>query len=77
MILTLYSKPGCHLCDNIRTLLEDLQPEFGFSVDEIDITSDPALYAAYRHEIPVVAREGRELGRGPMNEETLREAISR
>jgi glutaredoxin len=69
--LTLYTKPGCHLCGTLRDLLEDLAPDHAFTVQEIDITTDPALQARYRLEIPVLAIDGIEVVRGRIDEQTL------
>lgn len=54
--LTFYAKPGCHLCDDAREIVEQVVSEFGdsVSIDEIDITEDPALQREYGEEIPVV-----------------------
>ena len=70
-LLTLYSKPGCHLCEALRALLDELQPEYGFLLEEIDITGDGALFARYRHHIPVVLVNGREIARGNVSERDL------
>ena len=71
MRLTLYSKPGCHLCDDVRLLLDELQPEYSFTVDEVDITRDAELFARYRYEIPVVMKDGREIARGRITDREL------
>lgn len=54
--VTLYSKPGCHLCDEARAIIEGVLEGFteGVGLVEVDITSDPALQRAYGEEIPVV-----------------------
>ncbi len=70
--LSLYSKPGCHLCADLRTLLDELQAEFDYAIEEVDITTDDALFARYRHEIPVLLMNGEELGRGRIDESQLR-----
>jgi glutaredoxin len=57
MRLVLYSRPGCHLCDDARAVLD----EVGEPYEEIDIESDDALHAAYLERIPVVALDGVEL----------------
>ena len=69
--LTLYSKPGCHLCEDVREILDGLQPECGYSIAEIDITTDATLFARYRHDIPVVVKDGVELARGRIDEAAL------
>ena len=59
--ITLYSKPNCPLCDHTRHYLHTLLTEAvgaGWTVDEVSILDDPALYRAYRYAIPVVAVEG-------------------
>ena len=76
MTLTLYSKPGCHLCEDVRTLLEELQPQYGFRIIEIDITSDAALFARYRYDIPVVMRNGDEIARGRITDRELIERLT-
>jgi glutaredoxin len=63
-VLTLYSKPGCHLCEDLAELLEELRPAWGFVVSEIDITRNDALFARYRYEIPVLACGTEEIARG-------------
>ena len=64
MIVTLYSKPGCHLCEEARELLDDLALEYEFTIDEVNIEEHAALFAEYRYEIPVVMANGVELARG-------------
>jgi glutaredoxin len=67
----LYSKPGCHLCEDARALLEDLASEFNLVIEEIDITRDDALLSRYRHDIPVLLLGDREIGRGRITEGEL------
>jgi glutaredoxin len=69
--LTLYSKPGCHLCEEVRALLDELQPEHGFALTEIDITQSEHLFARYRYDIPVLLKEGREIARGRISDREL------
>lgn len=52
--LRLYSRPGCHLCEQARALLERLAPIYGFCVEEIDVTSNHDVYLKYWASIPVV-----------------------
>ena len=59
--VTLYSRPGCHLCDEARTILERMRERTPFEVDEINIEADDALHARYLERIPVVALDGEEL----------------
>ena len=75
MILTVYSKPGCHLCDDLRETLEEFRTEHAFVLDEIDITTDAALLARYRFDIPVLLRDGREVARGRITDRELLEIL--
>jgi glutaredoxin len=56
--VTLYSKPDCCLCEEVKDLLRQMQTEFSFALEEVDITSDPALHRRFQYLIPVVAIEG-------------------
>lgn len=69
--VTLYSRPGCHLCEEARAVLDRLRARTPFDVDEIDIESDDVLHARYLERIPVVAIEGEELFDYTIDEEAL------
>jgi glutaredoxin len=59
--VTLYGRPGCHLCDDAHAVLERLQAVEPFRLEEIDIEGDDALHVRYLERIPVVALDGEEL----------------
>lgn len=71
MVVTLYSKPGCCLCDDARALLEDLAGEHDIALDEIDIRRDPALFDRYRYRIPVITIDGHEVLEGRIDAQDL------
>jgi glutaredoxin len=60
-VVTLYARPGCHLCDDARAALERLRAREPFAHEEVDITGDDALHARYLERIPVIALDGEEL----------------
>ncbi|HYZ28076.1 MAG TPA: glutaredoxin family protein [Thermoleophilaceae bacterium] len=60
MHVTLYGKPGCHLCEEAREVVDQVRATRPFELEEVDITRDPALEARYRERIPVIAIDGRE-----------------
>ena len=61
-LVTLYSRPDCHLCDEARAGLERLRAEGRrFELREIDIDSDDALLRAYLERIPVIEVDGAEV----------------
>ena len=57
-LVTLYTRAGCHLCDDVKRILADARRRAGFSYEEIDIDSDPDLVRLYNDEVPVVAIDG-------------------
>jgi glutaredoxin len=54
----LLSRPGCHLCDDARSVVERVCGERGVAWDEVDITTDPALLERYGEQIPVTLVDG-------------------
>jgi glutaredoxin len=59
--ITLYGKPGCHLCEGARSVVRGVAAPRGVEVVEVDITLDPVLERRYRERIPVLALDGEEL----------------
>jgi glutaredoxin len=78
--VTIYSKPGCHLCDEARTVVAQVCEELGESFDEIDITVGPdsaALTAAFGEEIPVTFVDGEQHDFWRVDPDRLRRALAR
>jgi glutaredoxin len=73
--ITVYSRPGCHLCAEAIDQLRALQQEFDFSLSERDIDQDEALQRAYFERIPVIALDGEELFDFQIDEAALRERL--
>ena len=69
--VTLYTRPGCHLCDDARAAIERVRAGAPFDLVEIDIESDDALHRAYLERIPVVTVDGDELFEHFVDEATL------
>ena len=55
---SLYGRPGCHLCDDARAVLERIRARRAVRAREVDIEGDDALLRAYLERIPVVALDG-------------------
>ena len=68
MSLVLYGRPGCHLCDEAREVLERI----GHPFEEVDIEADDRLLARYLERIPVIELDGAELYDFFVNEVELR-----
>ena len=68
--LTIYSRPGCHLCDEMKTTLERAVERSALDVriEEIDISSDAALEARYGTEIPVLLVNGKKAAKYRISE---------
>lgn len=75
--LELYSRPGCHLCDELRGLCERLQGEFSLQLTEVNIDADPTLQARYGEEIPVLFIDGRRAVKFRTTEAALRRVFQR
>ncbi|GGJ64615.1 glutaredoxin [Anoxybacillus voinovskiensis] len=75
MIVTLYSKIDCPLCEKAKAVLQELQQEYGFEINEIDIYKDDALLEKYQLMIPVVEVDGEELAYGRIHKEFIRKRL--
>jgi glutaredoxin len=71
----LLTRPGCHLCDDARTVVEAVCGDLGVAWDEVDITTDPALLAAYVEQIPVTLVDGRQHDFWRVDADRLRAAL--
>lgn len=60
-LVTLYGKPGCHLCDDARAVIVAAGEEHDLELTEVDITLEPRLHPAYAERIPVVEIDGQEV----------------
>jgi glutaredoxin len=74
-VVTVYSKPDCHLCVEAIETLRRLQQEFAFELDEQDIEADEDLHRAYFERIPVIALDGEELCEYFVQEHLVRERL--
>jgi len=74
--VTLYSKPGCHLCETARDSLIRIQKMHPFELEEVNIQADPALEAEYGEQIPVVTLNGTFLFEYTVDETRLRQLLN-
>lgn len=74
--VTLYGRPGCHLCDDARAVIEAVCAELGESFVEISIDDDPELADRFAHEIPVTFVDGRQHDFWRVSPDRLRTALS-
>jgi hypothetical protein len=71
--LTIYSRPGCHLCEEMKAIVRRVAP--GATIDEIDISTDPDLEARYGLEIPVLMIDGKKAAKYRVREDELRRML--
>lgn len=74
-IVTLYSKPGCHLCDDARAALMDVLRMHPFQLDEVNIERQAELMAEYGARIPVVLFNGKYLFEDEVDKDRLRQLL--
>jgi glutaredoxin len=73
--VTLYSRPGCHLCEDAADLLERLAQRYAILVDEVSILGDVDLYERYKHSIPVITIAGGPTLFAPIRAAELEQAL--
>lgn len=75
IVLTLYVRQNCHLCEEMRAELEPWRSRLGFNLQVIDISGDPALIARYGGKVPVLVRGGHEICYYFLDESALRDCL--
>jgi glutaredoxin len=75
--LTLYGKPGCHLCDDARAAVERVTTRRAVPFEQIDVSRDPLLYARYGERIPVLELDGETLFEFFVDEVVLEQRLDR
>ena len=69
--LVLYSRPGCHLCDEMTAVVRRVATRVPLVLEEIDISTDATLEARYGVEIPVLLVNGSKAAKHRVNEAEL------
>jgi glutaredoxin len=73
--LVVYTKPGCHLCDDMLHLLRRTIAGTGLVVSERNIALDLDEFERFKHDIPVLMIDGQEVARHRISEPALRAAL--
>ena len=74
--VTIYSRPGCHLCDEMKALVQHVASTIPLSLEEIDISTDSELEQLYGLEIPVLFVAGRKVAKYRVSESDLRRILT-
>lgn len=61
--VTLYTRPGCHLCDEAKSQIVPLLAEFGAQLREVNIDADPVLHERYNLDVPVIFLADRKIAK--------------
>ncbi len=73
--LTLYTRSGCHLCDQMKAVVERVASRLPLALEEVNIEGDPSLEARYGHDIPVLVADGAEIARHRIDDDRLWELL--
>ena len=61
--VTLYTRPGCHLCEEAKAAIAPLLQEFRAILCEVNVDDDPALRELYGSDVPVIFLGGRKVAK--------------
>ena len=75
--LTLYSRPGCCLCEDMKAVLAEAELDPPFDLEEIDISTQPELEERFGQEIPVLFVNGRKAFKYRVTSRELRRRLRR
>ncbi|HEY6231833.1 MAG TPA: glutaredoxin family protein [Pyrinomonadaceae bacterium] len=75
--VVIYSRPGCHLCDEAKQIIAAAGCTEDYALTEIDIESSPDLLRRYQNDIPVITINGVETFRHKLTVEQFQSAIAR
>jgi hypothetical protein len=75
--VTIYSRPGCHLCDEMKAVVLHVASSIPLTVEEIDISTSPELEQLYGVEIPVLFVAGKKVAKYRISEGDLRKILAR
>ncbi|WNB92827.1 glutaredoxin family protein [Bacillus sp. NEB1478] len=72
----LYTKVHCPLCDEAHKLLGNLQSQYAFQIEEVDIYQDDTLIEKYGLMIPVIEIDGKEIDYGKISIDIVKKALT-
>jgi len=74
--VTIYSRPGCHLCDEMKLLVQRVGASIPITLEEIDISTSSELEQLYGLEIPVLFVAGKKVAKYRVSENDLRRILA-
>ena len=73
--ITLYTREGCHLCEEAKAGILPLVSEFGATLREVDIDDDPILHDRYTNDVPVIFLGSKMVAQHRLNPAQLRRQL--
>lgn len=77
MELTLYTRAGCHLCEEAKEQVAPLAREFGVALHEVDVDTDAELAARFGEEVPVIFLDARKVAKYRVDVKQFRRLLER
>ena len=74
--VTLYTRPGCHLCDEAKAAIAPLLGEFGATLREVNIDDDPVLRERYGSDVPVIFLGARKAAKHRVDAQQFRRQLA-
>jgi|SRR6266550_2273796 len=71
----IYSRPGCHLCEEAKQAIESAHCDDEYTLQEINIENEPGLLSRYQYDIPVITIDGLEAFRHRLTSEAFRKRL--
>ncbi len=75
--LVLYGRAECHLCDEMKAVVDEVRRDTPLELAIVDVDTDPALVAAYGLEVPVLVIDGRKAFKYRVDARALRRRLAR
>jgi glutaredoxin len=74
--VTVYTRPGCQLCEEAKSVMEPLLGEFGATLREVNIDADTALRELYTNDVPVVLLGSRKVAKHRVDAKQFRRQLA-
>ncbi|MGH9793461.1 MAG: glutaredoxin family protein [Candidatus Acidiferrales bacterium] len=75
LVVTLYTRAGCHLCEEAKQQMAPLLAEFEAELREVDVDADPALRERYGNDVPVILLGERKIAKHRVDIAQLRRQL--
>jgi len=77
IVVTLYSRPECGLCEEMKAILVRVRRDIPFTLEQVDVSTDPELESRFGPEVPVLLVNGRKAFKYRLTAGELRRRLAR